>query len=170
GLLVKVTDADGGKDSLIYNSNNLLTRLNSRTGGVWNYGYNPLFQGDTVLAPADTDYTHASVQPRTTVVTAAEVQWQPSIAGTSSSAPKGSVRPDTVYAFSRDPLGRVTKAQFDRFGQPTKVVDPLGEVTTITRDTLGNATKMHTPTGHVTTATYVGYFLTTSYDSATGQL
>jgi len=170
GLLRKVTDPDGGIDSLTYNGNNLLTQLKSRTGGVWNYGYDTLQLGDTVRAPSATDYTGSPpVRPTTTVVTAAEVQWQAGIAGTSAGAPKGSVRPDTVYLVTTDPLGRVTKAQLDRFGQATTVVDALGEVTTIARDTLGNATWVHEPTGHATTATYVGYFLTASYDSSTGR-
>jgi len=169
GLLVTVTDPDGGKDSLTYNSNNLLTQVNSRTGGVWNYGYNPLQQGDTVRAPSATDYTGTNVRPSTTVVTAAEVQWQTGIAGTSAGAPKGSVRPDTVYSVTRDPLGHLTKAQLDRFGQPTTLVDALGDTTKITRDTLGNATLVHEPTGHVTTARYVGYYLTATYDSGTHQ-
>jgi RHS repeat-associated protein len=170
GKLVKVTYADGAVDSLTYNANNLLTQLNSRTGGVWNYGYNALFQGDTVRAPSATDYTGASVRPTTTVVTAAEVQWQSGIAGTSLGAPKGSVRPDTIYQSSTDPVGSVTKSQADRLGLATKVIDPLGHITTITRDTLGNPTVVRDPTGRVTTGTYVGYFLTAAYDSSTGQL
>lgn len=169
GLLRKVTDPDGGFDSLFYNATNLLTQLNSRTGGVWNYGYNALYQGDTVLAPSATDYTGANLRPRTTVVTAAQVQWQPGIAGTSSGAPKGSIRPDTVYFATTDPLGYVSKAQLDRFGQPTKLVNALGEVTTIARDTLGNPTWVHEPTGHATTATYISYLPTAAYDSSTGQ-
>jgi len=169
GRLVKMTDPDGGIDSLTYNSNNLLTQLNSRTGGVWNYGYNPLQQGDTVRAPSATDYTGANVRPTTTVVTAAEVQWQAGISGTSAGAPKGSVRPDTIYLATTDPLGNVTKVQLDRFGQATKVVDALSQVTTIGRDTLGNATWVHEPTGHATTATYIGYFPTAVYDSSTRQ-
>lgn len=169
GLLAAVTDPDGGKDSLIYNGNHLLTQVNSRTGGVGNYGYNVLQQGDTVRAPAATNDSGASVRPTTTVVTAAEVQWQAGIAGRSAGAPKRSVRPDTVYLVTTDPLGRVTKAQVDRFGQPTTIVDALGEVTTITRDTLGNATVVREPTGHVTTATYLGYYLTAAYDSSISQ-
>jgi len=169
GLLVTVTDPDGGKDSLSYNGNNLLTQVNTQTGGVWNYGYNALLQGDTIEAPSATDYLGTSVRPTTTVVTAAEVQWQAGIAGTSAGAPKRNVRPDTVYAVATDPLGHVTKTQLDRFGQATKVVDALGEVTTIARDTLGHATWVHDPTGHATTATYTGYFPTASYDSSTGR-
>jgi RHS repeat-associated protein len=169
GHLVKVTDPDGGVDSLTYNSNNQLTQLNSRSGGVWNYGYNVLQQGDTARAPSATDYTGANVRPTTTVVPAAEVQWQPAIAGTSLGAPKGSIRPDTIYAASSDPLGHVTKIQVDRFGQATKVIDALGQVTTMTRDTLGQATSVREPTGHVTTATYAGYFLVASFDSSTGE-
>src|SRR4029077_639974 len=129
GLLRKVTDPDGGVDSLFYNSSNLLTKLNSRTGGVWNFGYNALLQGDTTRAPADTDYTRAYLQPTTTAVTAAEVLWQPSTPGTLLGAPKGNVRPDTIYLATTDPLGHVTKAQLDRFGKTTKVVDALGDTT-----------------------------------------
>jgi RHS repeat-associated protein len=169
GLLVKVADADGGVDSLTYNANNLLTQVNGRTGGVLNYGYNALQQGDTVRAPAANDYTGANVRPTSTVVTSAEVQWQPGSGGTSLGAPKGSIRPDTVYLSGTDPLGHVTKFQVDRFGLATTVVDAMGDVTTITRDTLGNATVLREPTGHVTTATYSGYFLMASYDSASRQ-
>lgn len=169
GLLVKVTDPDGRIDSLTYNGNNLLTQLNSRTGGVWHYGYNVLQQGDTVRAPSATDYAGTNVPPTATVVTAAEVQWQASIAGTLAGAPKGSVLPDTIYGVTTDPLGRVSKTQLDRFGQATTIVDALGEVTTITRDTLGNAISVLEPTGHITSATYVGYLLTASSDNATGQ-
>jgi RHS repeat-associated protein len=169
GLLTKVSDPDGGIDSLSYNANKQLVQLNSRTGGVWNYGYNALQQGDTIRAPSATDYTGTSVRPTTTVVTAAEISWQPSITGQLLSSPKGSIRADTVYTASSDPLGNVTKQQGDRFGLPTKVIDALGQISTITRDTNGNATLTRDPTGHVMTATYTGYFLTTQYDSATGQ-
>lgn len=169
GLLVKVTDPDVGVDSLTYNANNQLIQLNSRTGGIWNYGYNALQQGDTIRAPSAIDYTGTNVRPTTTVATAAEVQWQPGLAGTSLGAPKGSIRPDTVYSSLTDPLGHATKTQVDRFGLSTKVVDALGQVATITRDTLGNATLVREPTGHVKTASYTGYFLTASYDSSTRQ-
>jgi len=168
GRLRAVTDPDGGVDSLYYyRSDSLLTQVKSRTGGVWNYSYNSLIQGDTSLAPSATDYNGASVRPRTTLVTPAEVQWQTNISGTSADTAKGSVQPDTVYLVSRDPGGRVTKAQVDRFGQPTVIVNPLGQVTSIARDTLGNATWIHEPTGHAMTATYVGYLLAASYDSTT---
>src|SRR3989442_11473347 len=111
GRLVKVTDADGGIDSLTYNGNNLLTQLNSRTGGVWNYGYNALQQGDTVRAPAATDYTGANVRPTTSVVTAAEVQWQAGIAGPSAGAPKGSAGGRTGYQAPPETHRKGTKSQ-----------------------------------------------------------
>lgn len=167
GRLVKVIDPDGGVDSLSYNAANLLTQLNSRTGGVWNYGYNALYQGDTVRAPSATDYTGANVRPTTTVVTQAEILWQPGIAGDASGAPKGSVRPDTVYARTTDPLGRTTKVQLDRFGLATTIVDALGQTTRLTRDTVGNVVHSRTPTGHATTATFAGYVVTGTYDSTT---
>src|ERR1051326_4797313 len=170
GLLVKVTDPDGGVDSLSYNANKQLIQLNSRTSGVWNYGYNALQQADTVRAPSATDYTGANVRPTSTVVTAAERQWQPSVPGTSLGAPKGSIGPDTIYSVSTDPLGNVSKIQADRFQLPTKAVDALGQITTVARDTLGNATVVREPAGHVTTATYTGYLLTASYDSTTHQV
>ena len=168
GRLVKVIDPDGGVDSLSYDAANRVTQLNSRTGGVWNYGYNALYQGDTVRAPSATDYTGANVRPTTTVVTQGEILWQPGIAGTSAGAPKGSVRPDTIYAKSTDPLGRTTKIQLDRFGLATTIVDALGQTAQLTRDTLGNVTHTHEPTGHATTATYAGSsWVIGTYDSST---
>lgn len=174
GRLVKVIDPDGGMDSLSYNAANLLTQLNSRTGGVWNYGYNALYQGDTVRAPAATDYTGANVRPTTSVLTQSEILWQPGIAGTSAGAPKGSVRPDTVYAKTTDPLGRTTKVQLDRFGLATTIVNALGQTTLLTRDTVGNVIHTHASTGHATTATFAGgwgtfwhYIVTGTYDSTT---
>jgi len=170
GRLRAVTDPDGGVDSLYYyRSDSLLTQVKSRTGGIWNYSYNALVQGDTILGPSATDYTGASVRPRTTILTPAEVQWQASTLGTTAGTAKSSVRPDTVYLITTDPLGRVSKAQIDRFGQPITIVDVLGRQTTIARDTLGNVTYMRDTTGHAMTATYSGYVLTASYDSSTGQ-
>jgi RHS repeat-associated protein len=173
GRLVKVTAPDGGKDSLSYNAANLLLQLNSRTGGVWNYGYNALYQSDTVRAPTATDHTGASVRPTTTVVTQAEILWQPGIAGTSSGAPKGSVRPDTVYARTTDPLGRMSRVQLDRFGLPTKIVDALGQTTQLNRDTVGNVVHARAPTGHATTTSFGGagslYLVTQTYDSSTAE-
>jgi len=166
--LRKVVDPDGGKDSLIYNSSNLLTELNSRTGGAWNYGYNVLYQGDTIRAPGDTDYTGTYVRPTTTVVTAAQVSWQSGTVGTSAGTAKKALRPDTVYTATTDPLGNVTKVQTDRFGLPTKTIDALGEATTIGRDTLGNPIWEHDPTGHASTASYATYLLKMSYDSTIG--
>ena len=169
GRLVRVSDPDGGKDSLIYNGNNLLTQLNGRSGGTWNYGYNALNQGDTLQAPSGPDYTGANVRPTITMQTAALVAWQPSVAGTTSGAPKGSVRPDTVYSVVTDPLGNTNKMQVDRFGMATKTIDPLGEVTNTAQDTLGNNVWLHDPSGHAKNATYSGYLLQTSHDSVSGQ-
>lgn len=168
GRLVQVFDPDSGRDSLTYNASNLLTQLNDRSGGTSNFGYNALDQGDTTLGPAGVDYTGANVRPRSTVVTDAQVAWQPSLPGTPTSR-KGSIRPDTVYATQADPLGNVMKVQFDIFGLPTRTIDALGETSLAARDALGNTIWTHAPTGHATTATYNGYLPATTHDSTTGQ-
>jgi YD repeat-containing protein len=68
-----------------------------------------------------------------------------------------------------DPLGRVTRARVDRFGNSIETIDALGEVTLITRDTLGQATFTQLPTGHDYSDTYSGYLHTKHVDNWTDE-
>jgi RHS repeat-associated protein len=169
GQLTRITDPDGLSDSLIYDANARLTRVVDRAGGQWDYAYNALNQQQSVTGPTATDYSGSAVRPSSTTSTMGLVVWQPNIAGTSPTAPKASVRPDTVMRSVSDPLGNVTRAALDRFGLATKIIDALGETTTITRDTLGNATQTQEPNGHTVSNTYSGYLLTYHGDNTTGE-
>ena len=168
GQLVRIVDPDGLRDSLGYGANSLDTLLIDRAHTRWNFTYNALNQEQSAVAPSDSAF-NGVVRPTTTYVTEALTVWQPGIAGTSSSAPKGNVRPDTVVTAVTDPLGATTKMALDRFGLPVKVVDALGQVTTVTRDTLGNPTKVSGPRGHSVVSVYSSYLLSTQTDSSTGQ-
>jgi RHS repeat-associated protein len=170
GQLLGVTDPDNLSESLVYGANSLLTQVTDRAGGMWNFTYNGLNQQGSVTGPAATDYTGASVRPVTSDTTQDLVIWQPGTPGTSASAPKNNVKPDTVMGFATDPLGNVTRAAVDRFGLPVRVVDALAETTTVTRDTLGNATSIQRPDGHLQQFTYSRYLLSQSSDLFTGEI
>jgi RHS repeat-associated protein len=55
-----------------------------------------------------------------------------------------------------DPLGRVSKTQYDADGNPVQLTAPDGTTTSIAYDDLGNPTSTTDALGHETTATYDG--------------
>jgi RHS repeat-associated protein len=167
--LYQVTLPNGDTTRFAYDSQLRLQTITDAAGGAWDYTYDSVNRIASSLAPTIQDYTGALVRATTIYLTAERMVWQPGTPGTSSSAPKSNVRPDTVVTRVTDPLGNVTKVAVDRFALQTKVVDALGQVTTITRDTLGNAKQISAPNGHNITRNYSGYLLTSETDNTTGE-
>jgi RHS repeat-associated protein len=145
--LIRLTDPDGNRDSLIYDGNLRLRTIRNRRGHATSLSYNAQSQRvDTITGPAVAIFGEGTVSPTTRLLT-----WQtagvPYVATESPNPPFSPQRADTVRAAITDPAGHVTRFTVNRFGQPLVTTDALDNQISVTYNANGQTLTVTNPLG-----------------------
>lgn len=170
GELTKITDP-GGLDALVatYDGDHRMRHRTDRRGGGWGFRYDfagKLYQDSMPQVVADGSSTRPVVTFRSLE---RRVLVNPGSGAGTSSNPATSVAPGSAEPWVKNPRGKHTHFEVDRFYAPTQIREPLGRRTDFVRNTDSQVTRVTAPSGQQTDFTWSGPDLTKTEDQTTGR-